>query len=146
MAEKVFRSMDGNEAASYISYAFTEVATIYPITPSSPMAAHVDEWSAHGMKNIFGSRVKLMEYLGPPECYEEAGKTIGERISHLPMAKAVGIYSAGLSTNFHKFVSCLSGGNPEVPFFGATAGMFEFSAEKESGRKISMSLQPEKAA
>ena len=61
MAEKVFRSMDGNEAASYISYAFTEVATIYPITPSSPMAAHVDEWSAHGMKNIFGSRVKLME-------------------------------------------------------------------------------------
>ncbi len=58
---KVFKSMDGNEAASYISYAFTEVATIYPITPSSPMATHVDEWSAHGMKNIFGSRVKLME-------------------------------------------------------------------------------------
>ncbi len=62
MAEKkVFKSMDGNEAASYISYAFTEVATIYPITPSSPMATHVDEWSAHGMQNIFGSRVKLME-------------------------------------------------------------------------------------
>ena len=59
--KKVFKSMDGNEAASYISYAFTEVATIYPITPSSPMATHVDEWSAHGMKNIFGSRVKLME-------------------------------------------------------------------------------------
>ena len=58
---KVFKSMDGNEAASYISYAFTEVATIYPITPSSPMANHVDEWSAHGMKNIFGSQVKLME-------------------------------------------------------------------------------------
>ena len=55
------KSMDGNEAASYISYAFTEVATIYPITPSSPMAAHVDEWSANGKKNIFGSRVKLME-------------------------------------------------------------------------------------
>ena len=60
-SKKVFKSMDGNEAASYISYAFTEVATIYPITPSSPMAMHVDEWSAHGMKNIFGSRVKLME-------------------------------------------------------------------------------------
>ena len=59
--KKVFKSMDGNEAASYISYAFTEVATIYPITPSSPMAAHVDEWSANGMKNIFGNRVKLME-------------------------------------------------------------------------------------
>ncbi|MBO5556310.1 MAG: pyruvate:ferredoxin (flavodoxin) oxidoreductase [Oscillospiraceae bacterium] len=58
---KVFKSMDGNEAASYISYAFTEVATIYPITPSSPMANHVDEWSAHGMKNIFGTQVKLME-------------------------------------------------------------------------------------
>ena len=59
--KKVFKSMDGNEAASYISYAFTEVATIYPITPSSPMATHVDEWAAHGMKNIYGSRVKLME-------------------------------------------------------------------------------------
>ena len=75
------------------------------------------------------SRVKLMEYLGPPECYEEAGRTMGEKISHMPLVKAVGIYSAGLSTNFHKFVSCLSGGNPEVPFFGATAGMFEFSAD-----------------
>ena len=75
------------------------------------------------------SRVKLMEYLGPPECYEEAGKTIGERISHLPMAKAVGIYSAGLSTDFHKFVSCVSSRNEEVPFFGATAGIFEFSAD-----------------
>lgn len=59
--KKVFKTMDGNEAAALVSYAFTEVATIYPITPSSPMAMHVDEWSAHGMKNIFGSRVKLME-------------------------------------------------------------------------------------
>ena len=55
------KTMDGNEAAAYASYAFTEVATIYPITPSSPMAAHVDEWSAHGKKNIFGAPVKLME-------------------------------------------------------------------------------------
>ena len=53
--------MDGNEAAAYISYAFTEVATIYPITPSSPMADHVDTWSAHGQKNLFGQPVKLME-------------------------------------------------------------------------------------
>ena len=59
--KKVFKSMDGNEAAAYISYAFTEAATIYPITPSSPMANHVDEWAAHGMKNIFGSPVKLVE-------------------------------------------------------------------------------------
>ena len=58
---KVFKSMDGNEAASYAAYAFTEVATIYPITPSSPMADHTDQWSAHGKKNIFGRPVKLME-------------------------------------------------------------------------------------
>ena len=61
MSLKKFKTMDGNEAAAYISYAFTEVATIYPITPSSPMADHVDEWAAAGMKNIFGQPVKLME-------------------------------------------------------------------------------------
>ena len=53
--------MDGNEAAAYISYAFTEVATIYPITPSSPMAEHVDSWSANGKKNLFGQTVRLVE-------------------------------------------------------------------------------------
>ncbi len=58
---KVRKSMDGNEAAAYASYAFTEVATIYPITPSSPMANHIDEWAAHGKKNLFGSQVRLME-------------------------------------------------------------------------------------
>ena len=58
---KVFKSMDGNEAASYISYAFTETAAIFPITPSSPMATHVDEWSANGMKNIFGTQVNIIE-------------------------------------------------------------------------------------
>jgi len=55
------KAMDGNEAAAYISYAFTEVATIYPITPSSPMAEHVDLWSAKGKKNLFGQTVKLVE-------------------------------------------------------------------------------------
>ena len=55
------KSMDGNEAAAYASYAFTEVATIYPITPSSPMANHVDEWAAKGKKNLFGMPVRLME-------------------------------------------------------------------------------------
>ena len=59
--EKIRKSMDGNEAASYISYAFTETAAIYPITPSSPMATHVDEWSANGLKNIFGTQVRIME-------------------------------------------------------------------------------------
>ncbi|MCM1234867.1 MAG: pyruvate:ferredoxin (flavodoxin) oxidoreductase, partial [Ruminococcus flavefaciens] len=59
MAKK--RTMDGNEAAAYASYAFTEVAAIYPITPSSPMADFVDQWAANGMKNIFGQPVKLVE-------------------------------------------------------------------------------------
>lgn len=56
-----FKSMDGNEAAAWASYAFTEVAGIYPITPSSPMADHVDQWAAQGLKNIFGSPVKVIE-------------------------------------------------------------------------------------
>ena len=60
MARK-FKSMDGNNAAAYVSYAFTEVAGIYPITPSSPMADYVDQWSAQGVKNIFGSTVKVVE-------------------------------------------------------------------------------------
>ncbi|ADK14002.1 Pyruvate-flavodoxin oxidoreductase [Clostridium ljungdahlii DSM 13528] len=55
------KTMDGNTAAAYISYAFTDVAAIYPITPSSPMAEHVDEWVAKGKKNIFGQQVKVME-------------------------------------------------------------------------------------
>ena len=58
---KIMKTMDGNEAAAYASYAFTEVAAIYPITPSSPMAEHVDAWAAHGKKNIFGTPVKLVE-------------------------------------------------------------------------------------
>jgi pyruvate-ferredoxin/flavodoxin oxidoreductase len=55
------KTMDGNEAAAYVSYAFTEVATIYPITPSSPMAEHVDVWAANGKKNMFGQTVRLVE-------------------------------------------------------------------------------------
>lgn len=55
------KTMDGNEAAAYVSYAFTEVAAIYPITPSSPMADHVDDWAAHGKKNLFGQPVQLVE-------------------------------------------------------------------------------------
>ena len=61
MAKMKKKTMDGNEAAAYASYAFTEVATIYPITPSSPMAEHVDTWAANGLKNIFGQPVRLME-------------------------------------------------------------------------------------
>ncbi len=55
------KTMDGNTAAAHVAYAFTEVAAIYPITPSSPMAELVDEWSAHGMKNIFGQPVNVVE-------------------------------------------------------------------------------------
>ncbi len=59
--KKKMKSMDGNMAAAHVAYAFTEVATIYPITPSSPMPEYVDEWSAHGLKNIFGEKVRLAE-------------------------------------------------------------------------------------
>jgi pyruvate-ferredoxin/flavodoxin oxidoreductase len=58
---KIMKTIDGNEAAAYIAYAFTDVAAIYPITPSSAMAEHVDEWSAQGKKNIFGQPVKVIE-------------------------------------------------------------------------------------
>ncbi len=55
------QSMDGNTAAAHVAYAYTEVAGIYPITPSSPMADSVDQWSAAGQKNIFGTTVKVVE-------------------------------------------------------------------------------------
>ena len=58
---KVMKTMDGNTAASYVSYAFTDVAAIYPITPSSDMAEHVDEWAAKGKKNLFGQEVLVKE-------------------------------------------------------------------------------------
>lgn len=58
---KIMKTMDGNEAAAYTSYAFTEVAGIFPITPSSPMAEHTDDWAANGKKNIFGQTVKLLK-------------------------------------------------------------------------------------
>ena len=58
---RTLKTMDGNTAAAHVSYAFTEVAGIYPITPSSPMADYVDQWSAQGRLNIFGNRVKVVE-------------------------------------------------------------------------------------
>ena len=60
MARK-FKTMDGNNAAAHVAYAYTEVAGIYPITPSSPMADYVDQWSAQGLKNIFGTTVNVAE-------------------------------------------------------------------------------------
>ena len=61
MSKKVFESMDGNQAAAWASYAFTEVAGIYPITPSSPMAEYTDDWASKGKKNLFGAPVKIVE-------------------------------------------------------------------------------------
>ena len=61
MIKQIVKTVDGNEATADVAYAFTEVATIYPITPSSPMAEHVDVWAANGRKNLFGQPVKLVE-------------------------------------------------------------------------------------
>ena len=61
MPTRTFAPMDGNEAAAHVAYQFSEIAAIYPITPSSPMAEHTDEWSAQGRKNLFGQPVRLVE-------------------------------------------------------------------------------------
>ena len=72
------QSMDGNTAAAHVAYAFTEVAGIYPITPSSPMADVVDQWSAAGRKNIFGNTVKVTEM------QSEAGAALSQYL-HIQM-------------------------------------------------------------
>ena len=59
--KKVFQAMDGNTATAHSAYAFTEVAGIYPITPSSPMAENVDAWATAGRTNVFGDKVKVVE-------------------------------------------------------------------------------------
>ena len=61
MKNKKFITCDGNYAAAHVSYMFSEVSAIYPITPSSTMAEYVDEWAANGKKNIFGNTVKVVE-------------------------------------------------------------------------------------
>ena len=59
--KRVFEAMDGNTATAHSAYAFTEVAGIYPITPSSPMAEHIDDWATAGRTNVFGDKVKVVE-------------------------------------------------------------------------------------
>ena len=59
--KKVFEAMDGNTATAHSAYAFTEVAGIYPITPSSPMAENIDAWATAGRTNVFGDKVKVVE-------------------------------------------------------------------------------------
>jgi pyruvate-ferredoxin/flavodoxin oxidoreductase len=61
MKKLAMASIDGNTAAAHIAYAFTEVAAIYPITPSTPMSEYIDEWSAYGRKNLFGETVRVVE-------------------------------------------------------------------------------------
>jgi len=61
MAKKKFITCDGNQAAAHVAYMFSEVACIYPITPSSTMPEYVDEWAAHGLKHMFGEEVKVAE-------------------------------------------------------------------------------------
>ena len=61
VSKRKMKTMDGNTAAAYVSYAFTDVAAIYPITPSSQMAELVDEWSAQGKKNLFGEPVRVVQ-------------------------------------------------------------------------------------
>ena len=79
---KKYTVMDGNTAAAYSAYAFTEVAAIYPITPSSPMAEKVDEWAAKGRKNLFGSPVDVIQMQS--EAGRQAPATVPSRPVRLP--------------------------------------------------------------
>ena len=77
MARKM-KTMDGNQAAAHVSYAYTEVAAIYPITPSSVMPEHIDEWATEGRKNIFGTTVHVTEM------QSEAGAAALHPVSSVP--------------------------------------------------------------
>ena len=59
--DRIEKTMDGNAAAAHVAYAFTQVAPIYPITPSSPMAEIIDEWAVGGRENLFGEKVRVVE-------------------------------------------------------------------------------------
>lgn len=76
--DKKFVTCDGNKAAAHVAYMFSEVAAIYPITPSSPMAEHVDEWAVAGRKNLFGDTVTVQEM------QSEAGQRRGARLAARP--------------------------------------------------------------
>ena len=78
------------------------------------------------------AEVSILEYTGSPDLYHEAGLELSRRIRRMHDVKAVALYCAGLSVDFHRFVRNLAQGNEDVPIFGATAGMFEFSAESDN--------------
>ena len=88
--QKKFITCDGNQAAAHISYMFSEVAAIYPITPSSTMAEYVDEWAAAGRKNIFGETVLVQE-----------------------MQSEGGAAGAGWCVDY--YLHCFSGSSPDDP-------------------------------
>ena len=77
-----FKSMDANTAAGHVAYAFTEVAAIYPITPSSPMAEHVDEWANQQRRNIFGNRVNIVEMESEAACWCRPWLPVHRRPDH----------------------------------------------------------------
>ena len=83
---KKIELMDGNQAAAYISYAFTEVAGIFPITPSSPMAEYVDEWAANGKKNLFGQPVEVVEMQSEGGAAGTVHGSLPVSYTHLPSA------------------------------------------------------------
>ena len=73
--DRIEKTMDGNAAAAHVAYAFTQVAPIYPITPSSPMAEIIDEWAVGGRENLFGEKVRVVEL------QSEAGAEIREKMA-----------------------------------------------------------------
>ena len=89
MARKM-KTMDGNQAAAHASYAYTDVAAIYPITPSSVMAEHTDEWATQGRKNIFGQEVQVTEMQSEAGA---AGAVHGSRSSYYNLHRIPGTSS-----------------------------------------------------
>ena len=116
MKEKRFITCDGNYAAAHIAYMFSEVAAIYPITPSSTMAELVDEWSAQGKTNIFGDTVKVVEM------QSEAGAA-GAVHGSLQSGALTSTFTASqglllMVPNMYKIFGMFAGGSPDIfPLF-----------------------------
>ena len=90
MAEKKFITCDGNYAAAHVAYMFSEVAAIYPITPSSTMAELVDEWAAQGRKNIFGETVKVVEMQSEAGAAGAVTRFVAERCPDVDVHRVAG--------------------------------------------------------
>ena len=115
------KTMDGNTAAAYTSYAFTEIAAIYPITPSSPMAELVDDWSARGRKNIFGQPVKVVEM----QSEGGASGALHGSLAHLTAFHR--IYNCYLFVNYKIGIICNSMGDRPIIFKkGGTSVVYSY--------------------